>query len=64
MNFLGHVLFWKGMKLNPKKIQIIKKWQSSTITKGLRSFLGLVNFYKKLIMKDIFDVGQTTFQPL
>jgi hypothetical protein len=50
------------MKPNLKKIQIIKKWKKSTIAKGVRSFLGLVSFYKK-IMKDFFDVGQTTFRP-
>jgi hypothetical protein len=35
--------------LDPKKIESIKKWQSSRSIKRVRSFLGLVNFYRKLI---------------
>ncbi len=32
-----------------KKVQAIKKWQSLVTTKGVNSFLELVNFYKKFI---------------
>jgi hypothetical protein len=49
MDFLGHVLSQEGVRPNPKKIQSIMKWGRSMLAKGVRSFLGLANFYKKFI---------------
>jgi hypothetical protein len=43
----------KGVRSNSRKIESIKKWQNPIPTKGVRSFLGLVNFYKMFI-KDFF----------
>jgi hypothetical protein len=39
MNFLGHVLSQKGVRPNPKKIKLIKEWQSLISAKGVKSFL-------------------------
>lgn len=50
MDFLGHVLFLNNIKLDPKKIQAIKEWQSPTMAKGVKSLFGLANFYRKFIM--------------
>lgn len=50
MDFLGDVLSLKGIRPNPKKVQVIKEWQSPMTMKGNRSFLGLTNFYKKFIV--------------
>jgi hypothetical protein len=49
MNFLGHVLSQEGVKPNPKKIESIKEWLNPVSAKGIRSFIGLVNLYKKFI---------------
>jgi len=49
MNILGHVLSWEGVKPNPKKIKSIKEWQNPVLAKGIRSFIRLVNFYRKFI---------------
>jgi hypothetical protein len=57
MYFLGHVFFPKGVRPNPKKIESIKEWQSPMSTKGVKSFLGLANFYKK------FKKDFSTFEP-
>jgi hypothetical protein len=35
MEFLGCVLSQEGVKLDPKKIQTIKGWQSLATTKGM-----------------------------
>jgi hypothetical protein len=40
---------WEGVKPDPKKIESIKVWQSPILTKGVRSFLRLANFYRKFI---------------
>lgn len=57
MNFLGHLLSQEGMRPNPKKLESIKECQSLISTKGVKSFLGLANFYKKFI-KDFSALGK------
>jgi hypothetical protein len=37
------------VKPNPKKMESIKEWQNLMSAKGVRSFLGLANFYRKFI---------------
>jgi hypothetical protein len=49
MNFLGHVLSRKGVRLDPKKIKSIREYQNPVLAKRSRSFIGLANFYKKFI---------------
>jgi hypothetical protein len=41
------------VRLDLKKIELIMEWQSLILSKGVKSFLGLPNFYKKFI-KDFF----------
>jgi hypothetical protein len=53
MDFLEHVLSWEGVRLDPRKIESIKEWQGLASANGVRSFLGLANFYKKFI-KDLY----------
>jgi hypothetical protein len=48
-DFLGHELSRERVRLDSRKIESIKKWQSLISTKGDRSFLGLANFYKMFI---------------
>jgi hypothetical protein len=48
-NFLGHVLSQDGVRPDLSKIESIKEWQSLVLVKGVRSFLGLANFYSKFI---------------
>jgi hypothetical protein len=51
MDFLGHVLSSKGIRPNPKMVQTIKEWKNPVMAKGIRSFLGLANFYRKFIAR-------------
>ncbi len=45
------------MKFDPRKIESIMEWQSLVLTKGLRSFLGLANFYMKFT-RDFFALAK------
>ncbi len=63
MEFLGHVLSWETVKPILRKIESIKEWQSLVLTKGVRSFLRLADFYTKFI-KDFFCIGKIAHQLL
>jgi hypothetical protein len=45
----GHMLSQEGVMLDPKKLQGIRDWKRLIMVKGIQSFLGLVNFYRKFI---------------
>jgi hypothetical protein len=49
MDFLGHVLFREGVKVDPKKVESINEWWSPMSAKVVKSFLGLANFYNEFI---------------
>jgi hypothetical protein len=49
MNFLGHVLSQMRVRLDPRKQEDIISWQRLAMTKGVKSFLGVTNFYEKFI---------------
>jgi len=48
MDFLRHVVM-EGVRLDLKKLEVIKDWKRPVIVKGIWSFLGLINFYRKFI---------------
>ncbi|KXZ40924.1 hypothetical protein GPECTOR_1291g539 [Gonium pectorale] len=49
IDFLGHIVSDKGISADPRKIEAISKWpQPRTIT-DLRSFLGLAQYYRRMV---------------
>ena len=49
IKFLGYVISTEGMKMDPAKVRTILQWEPLANVKGVRSFLGLVNYYRRFI---------------
>lgn len=55
--FLGHIITTEGIKPNPNKIKAIQDFKIPKTTKQIKSFLGLVGYYRKFI-KDFAKVAK------
>ena len=49
VDFLGMIVSCDGIKMDPSKVSAILKWPNLTNIKQVRAFLGLGNFYQRLI---------------
>jgi hypothetical protein len=49
VEFLGHVITPGGIKPNPKKMEAIKKFPIPKTVKDIKSFLGLLRYYRRFI---------------
>ena len=49
LEYLGHIVSGKGVEPVPEKLQAIQEWPLLQMVKALRSFLGLVGFYRRFI---------------
>jgi len=49
VKFLGHIVSGKGLSVDPSKIEAIQNWQTPRNATEVRSFLGLVGYYRKFI---------------
>lgn len=49
VEYLGHVVGREGIKVDQRKIQIIKDWPTPKTQNELRSFLGLANYFRRFI---------------
>jgi len=47
--FLGFVVSTEGIAMDPDKVAIIKEWEVPTSLKGVQSFLGFCNFYRRFL---------------
>ena len=57
MKFLGHIITNKGIKIDPKKVELIKQYERPSTPKEVRSFLGLLNFSSKFTNRIVFFTG-------
>jgi hypothetical protein len=46
---LGHLVSAEGIFVDPRKIEAILKWERPTNMTEIRSFLGLVGYYRRFI---------------
>ena len=51
MEYLGYLVTREGMKPQPKKVQAIHNMATPRTRKELRSFLGLVNYYRDMALR-------------
>jgi hypothetical protein len=49
ITYLGYVISEKALATCPKKVQAVADWPSPQSVKDLRSFLGLVGYYRKFV---------------
>jgi hypothetical protein len=47
--FLGHIASAKGIRPGPKKVAAVQEWPVPKNVHDIRSFLGLVNYFRKFI---------------
>jgi transposase InsO family protein len=47
--YLGFIISTDGIEVDPDKISIVKNWTSPSTVKGIQSFLGFCNFYRRFI---------------
>ena len=49
VEFLGMIVSRERIKMDDSKVKAIKEWPTSKTVRGVRSFLGLANFYHRFI---------------
>src|SRR6266536_4669828 len=47
--YLGFIISTDGIEVDPNKITIVRDWKAPTTIKGVQSFLGFCNFYRRFI---------------
>ena len=49
MSFLGHIVLEEGIRVDPRKIEVIIEWKPPRNVMEVRSFLGLVGYYRNFV---------------
>jgi hypothetical protein len=49
LSYLAHVISAKGVATDPDKIKAVAEWSTPASLKELRSFLGLVGYYRRFV---------------
>ena len=49
VEFLGHIISFSTIAMDPSKIQAVTDWPRPTTVRHIRSFLGLAGYYRRFI---------------
>ena len=49
VSFLGHIVSKEGIRVDPKKIEVVVEWKPPRNVTEVRSFLGLVGYYRRFV---------------
>jgi hypothetical protein len=47
--FLGHIINKEGLAVDPKKVADIQNWKAPKDVRGIKSFIGMVGYYRRFI---------------
>ena len=56
VTYLSHIIRNEGIQVDPKKVGVVEKWPVPTTLKGIRSFLGFCNYYRRFV-KDFAGIA-------
>lgn len=49
VTYLGMIISTEGVRMDPKKVECITKWEAPESVKDVQGFLGFANFYRRFI---------------
>jgi len=47
--YLGFIISTDGIQVDPEKVSVVKDWKHPSTVRGIQSFLGFCNFYRRFI---------------
>ena len=60
VSFIGHIVLEEGIRVDPKKIDVIIEWKPQRNVTEVRSFLGLAGYYKRFVKGFLMTAASMT----